>query len=76
MVGLRRDTHFGLELGRLDLDLVSANPELRGDSPAGGLGDFVGASPTELKPRQSQYLALLEHDREPRAPARLISRRC
>src|SRR4051812_13899207 len=57
--------------GRLDLDLVGPNPELGGDSPPGRLGHLVGASATELEPRQSRYLALLEHDGEPGAASAL-----
>src|SRR4051794_27893886 len=52
------------DLRRLDLDLVSANAELGGDRAAGCLGDFVGSGAIEFEPRQSRYLALLEHDFE------------
>src|SRR4051812_48734039 len=57
--------------GRLDLDLVGPNPELGGDSPSGRLGHLVGASATELEPRQSRDLPLLQHDGEPGAASAL-----
>ena len=57
--------------GGFDLDLVGPNPEFGGDRPAGCLRDFVGAGATELEPRQSRYLPLLEHAGEAGAAAAL-----